>query len=66
MEIKSRHIGGGRTVSNIIELIVTDGGSTIIADVVDLKGKVDEQLIQDLRDIADELEEQNKNIEDCV
>ena len=40
-------------------LTITDGTTTIICDVTNLKGKVDTELITSLREIADELEENN-------
>ena len=60
MEIKIRQIGGsmGRPAS-IIELTVYENGSQIVSTVTNLKGIVDAELISNLRQIADDLEEQN-------
>lgn len=62
MDIKTRHIGYGKTA--LIEVTVTDwgGNSSITEDVTDLNGKVDENFIMALRQTADELEEQNNKI----
>jgi Ni2+-binding GTPase involved in maturation of urease and hydrogenase len=62
MDIKTRHIGSGKTA--LIEITVTDwsGNSSITEDVTDLNGKVDEKFIMALRQIANELEEQNNKI----
>lgn len=62
MDIKARHIGSGD--SKIIELTVTDwsGNSSITEDVTNLHGFVDEDFIRSLREIADDLEEQNKHL----
>jgi len=57
MEITLRHIG-----STIIEMTVEDMGCTITTDVTDLYGLVDENLIQNLRNIANELEEHNEKL----
>ena len=60
MELNLRHYGGNAyQVSSIIELTVKSDNATICEDITDLHGKVDEKLIRDLRDIADELEAQN-------
>jgi len=60
MEITLRHIGTNKQAAGIIELIVDDGGTTLISDVTDLNSKVDENLIESLRDIVNDLEEQNR------
>ena len=62
MDITTRHIGFGKNSS--IELTITDyyGKSSIAEDVTNLHGKVDEDFILSLRNIADELEEQNTKI----
>ena len=64
MEFTTRHIGayGGRP-AKMIELTATDGNATITLDVTDLNDKVDEALIQRLRDLADEFEEQNSGVD---
>lgn len=64
MELTIRHIGsyGGRQ-AKIIELTISDSGSTITTDVTGLNNKVDESLINSLREIADQLEEQNILVE---
>jgi len=63
MEISIRHIGHSPVkASNIIEMTVTDwgGNATITESITNLKGNVDENLIMALREIADELENQNR------
>ena len=55
MDISLRHVCG-----TIIEMTVECDGTTITASITDLNSRVDEQFIQDLRDIADSLEEHNK------
>ena len=65
MEISTTHYGWNdkTSTSSTIDVTVSYSGSTITADVTDLKGKVSKELIESLREVADELEEQNKNIE---
>lgn len=60
MKLELNQIGRsmGRPAS-IIELKITENGSQISADVTNLKGFVDVNLINNLREIADDLEEQN-------
>lgn len=67
MEISSRHFcsyGGGPAHS--IEVTVTgwSGNSSITEEVTDLEGKVDPQFILSLRELADELEDQNTLIDE--
>ena len=59
MLISTRHIG-----ETIIELTISDwsGNSTITEDVCNVNGKIDEDFIMTLREIADELEEQNNKL----
>ena len=65
MELETKHIGAyGGNPSKIIELTIKGLDGTITQDVTDLNGKVDEDLIQSLRYIADELEEQNNKLKD--
>lgn len=60
MNLSLRRYGGGwQTHAKIIELTIDNYGTTMTVDVVNLKGYVDEDLIRTLRDIANELEEQN-------
>jgi len=64
MNLSIRRIGGSsRTPAKIIEMIVSTGGSSIETDITNLKGRVDDDLIQSLRQIADELQEQNDLID---
>ncbi len=63
MEFTTRHIGAyGGNPAKIIELTVSDGNATITEGVTDLNHKVDENFIMALRELADELEEQNNLI----
>ena len=43
-------------------MIIKSDNTTITEDITDRNSKVDENLIMTLRDIANELEEQNKLI----
>lgn len=54
MEIRTRRIS-----KTMLELKVTSWGTEITEDITDLNGLVDENFIQSLRDIVDELEDQN-------
>lgn len=65
MQITARHRGKFGQFNRSIELIVKSwsGNSTIIEDVTDLQGKVDEELIVSLKSIVSELERQNKEID---
>lgn len=62
MDFKTEHIGsfGGRP-ANIVQLVVSTNNTTITEDITDLKGMIDNDIIQSLRNIADELEEHNQN-----
>ena len=65
MELKTRHIGSfGGNAANIIELTVTDwgGNSSITETITDLNSRIDENFIMELRQLADELEEQNQKL----
>lgn len=60
MNFKTRHIGTyGDNPAKIIELTVDGSYTEITEDITDLNGYVDENLIMELRKIADELEEHN-------
>ena len=64
MEIIIKHYGNSRiTPSKIIQLTFKGFNSELIEDVTNLNGKVDKDLIDNLRQIADELEYQNQLIE---
>lgn len=63
MILSIKHINGGDfKPSSIIELTVESSGTVITEDVTNMNGSVDETLITSLREIADELEEQNQRI----
>ena len=65
MTVDWKHIGGyGNNPSKAIEVTVSDwgGGSKISEDVTDLKGSIDPELIDNLRQLADDLEEQNQKV----
>lgn len=55
MEISIRFVG-----RLIVEMTITDSNTTIITDISDLNGKVSEELIYNLRNVADDLELHNK------
>lgn len=61
MNLEIRNFGKSMSSpASIIELTVNGWGSQITESVTDLKGFVDISLINNLREIADDLEEQNK------
>jgi len=61
MNLSLKHYGSTNgSPSKIIEMTVDYYGNKIVADITDLKGRVDEALIIRLRDIADDLEQQNE------
>tara|TARA_R110002051_G_scaffold282971_1_gene344701 strand:+ start:1589 stop:1786 length:198 start_codon:yes stop_codon:yes gene_type:complete len=63
MNISTKHYGGSfYSKSIIIEVTIEYGGHSMTIDVTDNKSEVDEDLIQNFRDIADELEEQNRRL----
>jgi GTP:adenosylcobinamide-phosphate guanylyltransferase len=63
MEILIKHYGNSRTSpSKTIELTFKSDESEFTVDVTNLKGLVDVNLIENLRQIADELEEQNREV----
>lgn len=63
MKFTTRYIGSyGGNPAKIIELSVHGWNTTMTEDITDLKGNVDEVFIQSLRNLADELEEQNEKI----
>jgi len=67
MEISIKHFGGSEiTPAAIIELTFKDGNTQFNSDVTDLRKKVDVNLIANLRQIADELEEQNRLVEELL
>lgn len=61
MNFETKQIGshGGRPAT-IIEVTVNGFDYSATEDVTDRNGKVDENLIMELRELADELEEQNR------
>ena len=66
MELNTRHIGSfGGNAAHIIELTVTDwrGNSSITETITDLNSRIDENFIMELRQLADELEEQNQKLD---
>lgn len=63
MDFKTKHIGSyGGNPAKIIELTIEGWNSTMTEDVTDLNGTVDINFINSLRNLADELEEQNEKI----
>ena len=59
MKLELRYIG-----TTLLELTIESGSTTFTEDVTEWKsGKVDFLLIENLRDIADQLEEFNLNID---
>ena len=65
MEILIKHYGNSRTTySKIIELTFKNYDTQFTIDVTNLKGLVDVNLIENLRQVADELEEQNRLVKE--
>jgi len=63
MEISLRHIGSANgKPAKLIEMIVDNYDTVITQDITSLNGEVDVNLIMALREIANELEEQNQLI----
>ena len=63
MDISIKHIRGlWSKASSIIEMTIQDNSSKITFDVTNLKSIVDIDFINNLREIADELEEHNNLI----
>jgi len=61
MDISIKHYGSSNgDPSKIIEMTAKYYGNIVTADITNIKGEVDVNLIMALRDIADELEEQNR------
>ena len=61
MDIRTKHIGriqSGKCISIIIEV----NGTKIEEDVVNLDGTIDKDLIESLREVANELEFHNDEI----
>ena len=54
MDISIRKIG-----KYLVEMTIEDHGNTLLCDITDREGEVSPDFIQNLRDIADELEEHN-------
>jgi hypothetical protein len=65
MKITTKHYGNSRTTpSKIITVTIESyNGSLITEDVTSLTGEVSQQFIDDLRSLADELEEQNNSLQ---
>lgn len=57
MEISLKTIG-----KKILQLRIESNNCTVIEDVTNLNGIVNENLISDLRNIADEIEQHNSKI----
>lgn len=65
MKITLRHIGSVRgSASKIIEMTVESYSTYISKDITNLDGTVDQQLIDNLREVADTLTEQNELIKE--
>lgn len=65
MEVSIKHYGNSRMrPSKIITMTVDCGDAKITEDITNLQGYVKQSLIEELRNIADELEEQNKMLDE--
>ncbi len=63
MKLSIKHYGQSWSrPSSIIELTVSSEGTTLVEDISSMDGSIDEVFIQDLKDIVNELEEQNEKI----
>lgn len=63
MEITIKHYGYSKVIpSSIIELTIIDSDTELTFDVTNNESGVDVNLIENLRRIADELEEQNTKL----
>lgn len=62
MEIEFKQYGGYNNPAKIIEIIIRTDSVKLTECVTDLNGKVDEKLIQNLRDILEVLEHKNELI----
>jgi hypothetical protein len=61
MRLSIKHIGSyGGNAAKLVELTIDLFNGTYTEDVTNLHGFVDEELISNLREIADELEEHNR------
>lgn len=65
MEIELRHIGGaGNRPASILEIAVKTISGTFVEDIASFSdGKVDVSLINNLKDIINELEEHNNLVD---
>ena len=64
MKITSRHFGGSNSIASKIITVTVESynGSLIMEDITSLTGEVSKQFIEDLRNLADELEEHNNKL----
>ena len=61
MKLELKHIGSfGSRPAKIVEIKIGDGNVTLTESITDLKGMVSEELIQNLKDVVDDLEEHNQ------
>ena len=63
MTVEWKHIGShGGSAASLIEVKVSDwnGNASISEDVTNIQGFVEIELIHNLRQLADDLEEQNR------
>lgn len=60
MKIELRQIGKKQNGSfSVMEITIITHGATIVEDIANLHGGINTDFIESLRQIADELEEQN-------
>jgi hypothetical protein len=62
MDISLRYIGGNP--AKIIEFCIESNTTTIKEDITNMDSKIDPEFINNLREIADDLELQNKLIDE--
>ena len=63
MNFETRHIGAfGGNPADIIELTVNGFCSKMVEQITNLSGKVDQDFIQELKNLAEELEEHNEKV----
>jgi len=65
MRIVTKHFGAkGGSPASIIEVTIEGWSSTITEDVTDINGNVDVNFIDRLKDLVQELEDQNEKIQE--
>lgn len=67
MNITLNHIGSkGGGPASIVEMTITGLAGEITEDISNMYSYVNIEIIENLREIADELEEHNKKLTECI